>query len=448
MIVIGLSASINLLTSADWTWISGGIAALFFTLLEWGSLARVARTMVVVLVAMILILSFTLPNAASVLHQAADRGLYLGLFILSMGILQATAASSPLVHRSGRILVSQKPGRRYAALTFGGALFGLPLSVGAVGLLGTMIKHGNEGTDERIAETRLRRMTVAVLRGVGSVPLWSPTSIAIPVVLLGIPDLSFLKVLSHSAVLAVLFLGLGWLVDRIGNRGLARAGTGHAETELAPLGWFMALVASLLVVAIALAQLLDVSIISANILIAPGASLLWQYVQQRGHGIRKPMREALDIMLRRILPSLRNLRSEVTIFMISGALGILVVPLVDAEALSAAILPYASSSGAALAIAYVFVLVTGILGLNPIASVTVVIAILTQLDTFDLRDIDIAMTVLTAWAATVAISPFTSNVRIAANAIGEDPTKVGLRWNVSFVLVVSALFMVRCLLIR
>lgn len=445
LIVIGLTATINIVTNAGWTWIPGGFATLLFVMREWGTLARAARILFMVLIGIVVTVSLTVPDAIVLLHLATDRALYLGYFVLAMGTLQATAASSPLVIRSGHVIVSQKPGRRYAALTFGGALFGLPLSVGAVGLLGTMIRHGAGDPTERVAAIRLRRMTTALLRGVASVPLWSPTSISIPILLLSMPDLTWPKILSHSGILAVAFLSIGWLMDRLTNPRRVPSDIGSAAPGMVQIGSFLALLGSFTLTLVAVAQALDLSVVSANILLAPGVSLMWQVVQQRGQGAEKPMREALQLMSEKILPSLRNLRSEFTIFAVSGALGVLIIPLVDAEALGEAILPFASSGGAALALAYVFIIVTGLLGLNPIVSVTLSIGILTRMDTFDLRHIDIAMTVLAGWAATLTISPFTSNVRLAAIAIGEDPTKVGPYWNVSLILVVSALVIGGCL---
>ena len=444
LIVIGLSAMINLVTDAQWTWVPGGLAALFFIIVEWTRLARPARILFAVLICIAVTVSLTVPEPVALLHLATQRAVYLGYFVLAMGVLQATAASSALVHRSGHVLVSQKPGRRYAALTFGGALFGLPLSVCAVGLLGTMIRHGIGDPKERVAAIRLRRMTTALLRGVASVPLWSPTSISIPIILLSMPDLTWLKILSHSGILAVSFLGIGWLLDRLTNPRVAPASAGTAALSLTALGPFLALLGSLLVVVIAVAQALDLSIVSANILLAPGVSLLWQFVQQRGRGTQKPAREALQVMSSDILPSLRNMRSEFTIFAVSGALGVLIIPLVDAKALGEAILPYASSGGAALALAYVFVVLTGIVGLNPIVSVTLAIGILTRMETFDFRHIDIAMVLLCAWATTVTISPFTSNVRLTALAVGVDPNKVGPRWNLGFFAIVAALVIGGC----
>jgi hypothetical protein len=444
LIVIGLSAMINLVTSAQWTWIPGGLAALFFIFLEWGRLARAARILFAALIGVAVTVWLTVPDAIELLHLATERAIYLGYFVLATGILQATAASSPLVHRSGRVLVSQKPGRRYATLTFGGALFGLPLSVGAVGLLGTMIRHGVGDPSERVAAIRLRRMTTALLRGVASVPLWSPTSISIPIILLSMPDLTWLKILSHSGILAVSFLGIGWLLDRLTNPRVVPASTEPAAHGLTELGPFLALLGSLLLAVIAVAQVLDLSIVSANILLAPAVSLLWQVVQKHGRGAQKPAREALQVMSGEVLPSLRNMRSEFTIFAVSGALGVFIIPLVDAKALGEAILPYASSGGAALALAYVFVVLTGILGLNPIVSVTLAIGILTRMDTFDFRHIDIAMVVLCAWATTVTISPFTSNVRLTALAVEVDPIKVGPRWNFGFISIVAALVIGGC----
>lgn len=261
------------------------------------------------------------------------------------------------------------------------------------------------------------------------------------------PDLTWLKILSHGGILAVSFLSLGWLLDRLTNPRFVPASTATAAPGLTALGPFLVLLASLLLAVIAVSEALDLSIVSANILLAPGVSLLWQIVQQRGRGAQKPTREALQIMSDKILPSLRDMRSEFTIFAVSGALGVLIIPLVDAKALGQAIMPYTSSGGAALALAYVFVVLTGFLGLNPIVSVTLSIGILTRMDTFDFRHIDIAMVVLCAWATTVTISPFTSNVRLTALAVGVDSIKVGPRWNLGFISVVAALVIGRCFLL-
>ena len=100
LIVIGLSAMINLVTNAQWTWIPGGLAALFFVFLEWARLARAARILFAVLIGIVVTVSLTVPDAFALLHLAAERAVYLGYFVLAMGVLQATAASSPLVHRS------------------------------------------------------------------------------------------------------------------------------------------------------------------------------------------------------------------------------------------------------------------------------------------------------------------------------------------------------------
>jgi hypothetical protein len=51
---------------------------------------------------------------------------------------------------------------------------------------------------------------------------------------------------------------------------------------------------------------------------------------------------------------------------------------------------------------------------------------------------------LCAWATTVTISPFTSNVRLTALAVEVDPIKVGPRWNFGFISIVAALVIGGC----
>ena len=68
------------------------------------------------------------------------RGAAYGAFFLALSSLRDAAETSKLVRRCGRHLVAQPPGRRYAALTAGGHLFGIILSYGAIELLGS---HGD-----------------------------------------------------------------------------------------------------------------------------------------------------------------------------------------------------------------------------------------------------------------------------------------------------------------
>ena len=80
------------------------------------------------------------------------RGASYGAFFFALTTLRDAAETSPLVRRCGQHLVAQPPGRRYAALTGGGHLFGIILSYGAIELLAAMVMRANTaGSRRRLA---------------------------------------------------------------------------------------------------------------------------------------------------------------------------------------------------------------------------------------------------------------------------------------------------------
>ncbi|WP_228277630.1 hypothetical protein, partial [Acinetobacter baumannii] len=86
--------------------------------------------------------------------------------------------------------------------TWGGHLIGLLLSFGALTLLTTMIKQSNTTTDARVHDIRERRMVTAVMRGFITMPLWSPTSIALIAILQSNPALHWIDVAPVGMALA------------------------------------------------------------------------------------------------------------------------------------------------------------------------------------------------------------------------------------------------------
>ena len=97
------------------------------------------------------------------LHSAAT----IGAFFSALATLRNAAGSSPAIQISGRFLAQQPPGRRYAALTVGGQLFGILLNYGALALLGSLAEaNARLEADAEIRSHRIfRRMLLAIQRG-------------------------------------------------------------------------------------------------------------------------------------------------------------------------------------------------------------------------------------------------------------------------------------------
>lgn len=434
LVALVLAAAIHELWRADWTWIPGGMALFGFLLLEWRRLAPAAQRLAAIVIA----LGTGLPLAnlipVDTLHKALDQALYLGFFVTALGVLQDTAAGSPLIRRAGTVLLSQPPGRRYSVLTAGGALMGVLLNLGALSLLGTMIAQANESlraeTGDRIAGIRLRRMSLAVLRGFCTVPLWSPTSMSMPLVFMALPSLTFLDILPVGGSIALALLTLGWMLDRMTYP--RRPQAAQPPIDLSPLVQLLGLVLLIPALGLGVATALDIRSITAILLIVPCIALAWQWVQQRGFGTERPLRAARQILLGRTLPSLPDLRSEITIFAASGALGILLMPLVDVELLGALVHSMGLGKGMVLAAGFLFISGMSFLGLNPIVSVTLVMGVYPRIPGFSFEPIHLAMMALCGWSVAVGLSPLSASVRIAARSVGVEAAVLGLRWNRSY----------------
>ncbi len=105
-----------------------GMAILVFLILEFPRQRRYAQVLFLALTGIGLIGIATAGDPLSLFFAAWRRGAAYGAFFLALSSLRDAAETSQLVRRCGQHLVAQPPGRRYAALTGGGHLFGIILS--------------------------------------------------------------------------------------------------------------------------------------------------------------------------------------------------------------------------------------------------------------------------------------------------------------------------------
>ncbi|WBU59220.1 hypothetical protein [Paracoccus albus] len=327
-------------------------------------------------------------------------------------------------------------------------MLGVLLSLGAVGLLGGMIARGVERTralsGDTVAMIRTRRMTLASLRGVVSVPLWSPTSISMPLVITGLPSLSWWQIFPSGASVAISLLLIGWLTDR-----LSYARVPHRVDDVVTGGAALMARLALAIAFLPLAggmfgRAIGISMISAILLLAPAVAIVWLGIQARGEGKSAPLIAGPRRFLHRTLPQIVEMRSELVIFGMSGALGALILPMIDVDALVGWIERFGLGAGWLLFLGYLFIVVTSILGLNAIVSVTLFVGVASQLSDFGLRPLAIALTALYSWSVAAGISPLSVSVRLASGAVGQSPSTVGFEWNGRYSLVVTAVAGLLC----
>jgi len=164
----------------------GGMAILLFLLLEFRNQRRYAQVLFIALFAIGMVGVALASDKAALFLAGWRRGAAYAAFFLALTTLRDAAETSPLVRRCGQHLVAQPPGRRYAALTAGGHVFGITLSYGAIELLAAMVMRANTlesaGGSADIQGIRTRRMLLAIYRGFCVMNCWSPINIMTAVV--------------------------------------------------------------------------------------------------------------------------------------------------------------------------------------------------------------------------------------------------------------------------
>ncbi len=418
-----------------WSAALGGPLILLFMGLEWKRLARVAKVLALASGAVVILVAGLGKLTLAGLVEATDRAMFLTAFVTVLGFLQSAARSSPMIRRCGHVLVHQPPGRRYLVLTSGGALFGMLLNLGGVNLLANIVQQGVEANrptaGDRIADIRLKRMSLAILRGFATVPMWSPVAVTLVILLSSMPDLKWAQIAPYGICLSLAYLGLGWAVDRLTYPAPSRGAASGRPEPLTPLLNLVVLAVALPGGALAVSSLLSISLISGLVLIVPVFSILWIFLQMRGT-VDRPLARTWGRLRHVTLPSLSEMHSEIGIFAASSFIGVLLAPVVDVEATGEWIRAIGLNSGSILMLAFWFIAGLGMLGLNPILTVTIAVEVLPHIPDLDMDPLTVAIMATCSWAWIVNSGPFAASTRMLGRIIGHEPGEIAMRWNGSY----------------
>ncbi|MBR9763352.1 MAG: hypothetical protein GYB53_07480 [Rhodobacteraceae bacterium] len=407
-----------------------------------------------------LLVALALRDALDValIWAAIDSASFLVFFLLAVGLLNLVAAQTRLVRRCGELLIRQAPGRRYLMLTAGAHAMGLFLSIGSVGLLGTMVYRPTPDNGDaetlRIAGIRARRMATAILRGFSCIPMWSPTSVTIAILLTSFHEVSWFAYMPLGLGGAVVFIAVGWLADRMSYKrpalpsGEARK---QADADLAELGVcalrILSVVACITVGGWAISTALDLRFFVGILLgmVPIGFSWLWLELRATRPAPRLP---AMGRILRDGLRQrAANQHGEVAIFACAGMIGVLLPPLLDTAALSTWLSDNGISSFAVLAGACAGVVAIAMLGVGPVTTVAVFARILPELHTLEISPHLSVFALSLGWSIAITIAPASTTLRILANAVKLPLLKLGLGWSWREMLVVYGLFLLSLLVL-
>jgi hypothetical protein len=305
------------------------------------------------------------------------------------------------------------------------------LNVGALNVLGSMVKRsirpGKTDEERRIAGIRSRRMLTAVLRGFSGIPLWSPTTVTMLLVLSSIPELAWEEYAPLGLTLAVLFILWGAILDRFSYpQHTITPGADHRLIYLIPL---VLLVALIPLSAYVVSVLTGLKLFSALLMCVPVIGLIWIAFQYRGAGPRLGAALVFRRATRSFPRTFVSQRNEVALFASSGFIGVILIPLIDPSWINDWLQHTGLSDGVLMIMISMTIIVTSLMAINPIITVTLILGVLQELPDLSVSPTIQAVVITVTWAVFTGTSPFTASLRFLSIFSSVSPTEFGLKWN-------------------
>jgi hypothetical protein len=414
-----------------------GLAILAFLLAEFRNQRRYAQLLFLGMLAIGMFGIAASPHPLALFLDAWRRGASYAAFFLALTTLRDAAETSPLVRRCGRHLVAQPPGRRYAALTAGGHIFGIILSYGAIELLAAMVARANDADSTTAAPARAlraRRMLMAIYRGFCVMNCWSPLNIMTAVVSTAVPAAPMQRLLPIAFVVAVGMAALGWLEDRLSAARRATRGTPPNPPSRTNESWsihlgIIALVASVMLLAEGVSHGANITLVTAVTLVVPLVGIGWIVIQAR----HRPVRWILPLLARRLhrfrlrIPAFR---AEATVLAASGFMAFALAGALPSAGL-APLLAWLPPLAVPLLVPVVLI-ATGQLGLNPVAVVALLGAAIPNPSALGVPPAALAFAFMLSWGLGVGMTPMSASAITTARWAGVAPWTVSTVWNAAF----------------
>lgn len=374
-------------------------------------------------------------QAIQTLTAGFSTGSFIAAFFVALTSLKYAAATSPSIQQCGRFLAQQPPGRRYAALTVGGQLFGLLLNYGSISLLGSMtMVNASLEKNEEIRNHRVRRMLLAIQRGFVSTLSWSPLSFAMAIPTSLIPGTSwalcFLPGLVNGAILA----GVGWLLDTVFKPKLTTGVVAQRKVEgnwlaILPLIVLLLVLIALLGVAY---WLTGVRVLALVMIIVPLLSMAWIAVQSLAD---RPVQQVVKRTADYLMVQLADFRGELVLLVMAGYIGTVASPLLGSVMTTLNIDLTLLPAWMVLVLMVWLIPLAGQLGMNPILAVALIAPVLPDAAQLGVSPVAIVISLTAGWLLSGISSPFTATTMLIGNFAGVSSAHVGQKWNGVYTLI-------------
>lgn len=415
--------------------LAGNIAALLVVGFTLSQLRQLTFSVLILAVAGVVFLAYgfaTRSDMVAVIETVTVHTARLLAVFVSVLSLRSAVNDIPGIVRSGLYLVSQPPGRRYAALTLGSHLFSHILQYGAVTMLGGLVtKITAREPDGWIRHARERRMLLAIQRGFVATLSWSPVAFPMIISTAVVSGSDWLGSAPGAFGTCVLIMGIGWFLDslfkpRVGAT-QPMAVLGGAK-DLLPLA---ALLGALFISVAAILAATGTSTTVAVLLIVPFMALAIVLVRAGGtarHRIAASGRW-VEQFARDELPALAPETMLVIVATFTGLISVeLLGPFIQSIAIPT------MPGWLVLVMTVWWMPAAGQLGLHPILAASLAAGLFSQPANYGLAPDQLVVAMTGGWALSGATSPFTALTTLVARLGRVSAYTVGWRWNGLFLL--------------
>ncbi|MBY8975900.1 hypothetical protein KHP62_08795 [Rhodobacteraceae bacterium NNCM2] len=434
MTFVMVSAIVLVFVPAAWLSITAGAALVLFLTLGWRQFS-IGTWVPIMLSTGALILAIHREVPADVLLQAINRMLFLAALISVLGTLRSAAALAREVDLAGAFLTNQPAPRRYLALTLGGHLFGVLINFGGLALLLDLTARSMKSEATRrlppdVQEVKLKRMSLAIIRGFALISLWSPLGFAANVVLITLPDVSFVDFGPIGLAMTFVFVAIGWIFDRFEGRKYRQLALprptppeGAWKGALMLVGHVLLLGGSVFV----LHEVTPLTFQEALISVVPTYAVIWA-AASNWSGVGGPL-GGIASAASTTWQRMSGTAGEVGVFASAGFLPVVLLALIPVEDLRVLISDLGLDAVSMMLGLSASIVVFALLGVNPIVSASVLGAIAGQLSVPGLSDTAIALAITGGWCAVVGLSPFMTTTIFCGAIIERPATRIALVWN-------------------
>jgi hypothetical protein len=254
------------------------------------------------------------------------------------------------------------------------------------------------------------------------------------VVSTAVPAAPMRLLLPLAFVVSAGMTALGWIEDRLSGARLQTRGASRPVTsESWTIHWrIVGLILLVMALAEGTARLFGISLVTGVTLVVPLIALAWLVAQSwrfAASGARL-LPGLLRRRAQRFLLRVPTLRSEATVLGGSGFMGVAigsVLPAIGLTPLLAALPPVTIPLLIPL-----LPIATGQLGLNPVAVVALVGAVIPDPAAFGVAPAVLAFACMLGWGLGVSMTPMSSSAIITARWAGVSPWTVTTLWNAWF----------------